>query len=152
MFKGQGQKGITLIALVITIIVLLILAGVSIAMLAGNDGVLTRASDSKIVNEIGAKKDAVNLTASEALTDYFEKVYVGADATNTFVNADLVKAIKDAVTKANLTNSIVKVEVSDTSSNTVTITAVDTNKNYLKSTGTIGEAGGITWVDEFQKK
>ena len=43
----RNQKGITLIALVITIIVLLILAGVSIAMLTGSNGVLTRANDAK---------------------------------------------------------------------------------------------------------
>lgn len=43
----RNQKGITLIALVITIIVLLILAGVSIAMLTGQNGILTRANDSK---------------------------------------------------------------------------------------------------------
>ena len=35
--KNKKQQGITLIALVITIIVLLILAGVSIAMLTGNN-------------------------------------------------------------------------------------------------------------------
>ena len=34
----KSQKGITLIALVITIIVLLILAGVTIAMLTGENG------------------------------------------------------------------------------------------------------------------
>ena len=39
-----NNKGITLIALVITIIVLLILAGVSIAMLTGDNGLLTKAS------------------------------------------------------------------------------------------------------------
>ena len=38
----KKERGITLIALVITIIVLLILAGVSIAMLTGNNGILTR--------------------------------------------------------------------------------------------------------------
>ena len=38
----RNQKGITLIALVITIIVLLILAGVSIAMLTGDNGLLTK--------------------------------------------------------------------------------------------------------------
>ena len=43
----KNQKGITLIALVITIIVLLILAGVSIAMLTGDNGILTQASRSK---------------------------------------------------------------------------------------------------------
>ena len=37
----ENQKGITLIALVITIIVLLILASVSISMLTGDNGILT---------------------------------------------------------------------------------------------------------------
>ena len=39
----KGQKGITLIALVITVIVLLILAGVTIAALSGDNGILTKA-------------------------------------------------------------------------------------------------------------
>ena len=43
----KKQKGITLIALVVTIIVLLILAGVSIATLTGDNGILTRASNAK---------------------------------------------------------------------------------------------------------
>ena len=41
------NKGITLIALVITIIVLLILAGVAIATLTGENGLLNRATDAK---------------------------------------------------------------------------------------------------------
>ena len=41
------NKGITLIALVITIIVLLILAGISIAMLTGENGILTKADEAK---------------------------------------------------------------------------------------------------------
>ena len=45
--KNKKEKGITLIALVITIIVLLILAGISIAMLTGNNGVLTKATEAK---------------------------------------------------------------------------------------------------------
>ena len=47
--KGfKSTKGITLIALVVTIIILLILAGVSIAMLTGNNGVLTKAGEAKV--------------------------------------------------------------------------------------------------------
>lgn len=42
MWKTKENLGITLIALVITIIVLLILAGVSVAMLTGNSGILAR--------------------------------------------------------------------------------------------------------------
>ena len=49
---GKEVKGITLIALVITIIVLLILAGVSIAMLTGNNGILTQASNAKATNDL----------------------------------------------------------------------------------------------------
>ena len=45
--KNLGNKGITLIALVITIIVLLILAGISIAMLTGENGILTKADNAK---------------------------------------------------------------------------------------------------------
>ena len=43
----RNERGITLIALVITIIVLLILAGVSIAMLTGQNGILTKAQNAK---------------------------------------------------------------------------------------------------------
>ena len=49
--KLKSTKGITLIALVITIIVLLILAGVSIATLTGENGILTQAEDAKTKTE-----------------------------------------------------------------------------------------------------
>lgn len=41
----KGQKGITLVALVVTIIVLIILAGVSIALVLGDNGVVTKAKE-----------------------------------------------------------------------------------------------------------
>ena len=41
---NKNEKGITLIALVITIIVLLILAGVAISMLSGENGILKKAA------------------------------------------------------------------------------------------------------------
>lgn len=44
---SKNQNGVTLIALVITIIVLLILAGVSIAALSGDNGILTKAQEAK---------------------------------------------------------------------------------------------------------
>ncbi len=57
----KNEKGITLIALVITIIVLLILAGVSIAMLTGDNGIFTRANESKIQTALGAVKEGIKL-------------------------------------------------------------------------------------------
>ena len=63
------NKGITLIALVITIIVLLILAGISIATLTGENGILTRANDAKTSTEIAEEKEKVELSATAALAD-----------------------------------------------------------------------------------
>ena len=43
----KKNEGITLIALVVTIIVLMILAGVSVSMLTGQNGILNRAAEAK---------------------------------------------------------------------------------------------------------
>ena len=61
----QTEKGITLIALVITIIVLLILAGVSIAALGGQNGILTNATEAKKESEIGDVKDGARMDINE---------------------------------------------------------------------------------------
>ena len=45
--KNKQEKGITLIALVVTIVVLLILAGVSLSLVIGNDGIMKRAKEAK---------------------------------------------------------------------------------------------------------
>ena len=45
--KNKQEKGITLIALVVTIVVLLILAGVSISLVLNNNGVISKAKDAK---------------------------------------------------------------------------------------------------------
>ena len=57
--KIKQKNGITLIALVITIIVLLILAGVSIAMLTGQNGILTQANNAKDETEQANAKEKV---------------------------------------------------------------------------------------------
>ena len=62
---AKRNSGITLIALVITIIVLLILAGVSIAMLTGENGILTRANDAKVETRAGTVEEKVNLWKTE---------------------------------------------------------------------------------------
>ena len=66
----RKEKGITLIALVITIIVLLILAGVAIAMLSGENGILRKAAEAKTKTEEAQKQEEARLTDME-LTTYF---------------------------------------------------------------------------------
>ena len=69
MLKTEEEKGITLIALVITIVVLLILAGVSIAMLTGNNGILTQAQKSKQATEKAEQKEKEDLIKLEMLAN-----------------------------------------------------------------------------------
>ena len=65
------NKGITLIALVVTIIVLLILAGISISMLTGQNGILTRAAESKEKTEEAEKQENVRIQGYEdAVREY----------------------------------------------------------------------------------
>ena len=59
--EKHSNRGITLIALVITIIVLLILAGITIAALIGNDGLLTKANQSSISTDIEETKELIKL-------------------------------------------------------------------------------------------
>ncbi len=63
----RTNEGITLIALVITIIVLLILAGVSIATLFGDNGILTKATGAKEATEIGQEQEFVDLATTSAM-------------------------------------------------------------------------------------
>ena len=67
--KLMTNKGITLIALVITIIVLLILAGVSIATLTGQNGILTQANTAKTQTEIGKEKEEISIAYSGAMAE-----------------------------------------------------------------------------------
>ena len=65
----KENKGITLIALVVTIIVLLILAGISITMLTGQNGILNKATDAKNANGIVQIDEQVKLAVAEALSN-----------------------------------------------------------------------------------
>jgi len=69
----KEQKGITLIALVITIIVLIILAGVAITMLSGENGVLTKAAKAKTKTVEQNLHEQTKLVAMELLSkNYLE--------------------------------------------------------------------------------
>ena len=71
MGKLQHNKGITLIALIVTIVVLLILAGVSIAVITGDDGVIKSANQAKTEQRGGTVEDRVAVwKAGKATSEY----------------------------------------------------------------------------------
>ena len=68
MRKINRFNGITLIALVITIVVLLILAGITIATLTGDNGLLTKVGQAKNVTELAGEKENIELAIITAMS------------------------------------------------------------------------------------
>ena len=86
----KQNKGITLVALVITIIVLLILAGVSISLVVGENGVLSRATGAAEKTKRSQLKEAMDLALEDCQTEFAETFT--NDATTTV--ADIMTPIK----------------------------------------------------------
>ena len=68
MKKQQKEKGITLIALVVTIIVLLILAGITITTVLGEDGIIAKAQLAAFATEMQEIKQNVDMKKVQDLT------------------------------------------------------------------------------------
>ena len=119
-----NNRGITLIALVITIIVLLILAGVSIAMLTGENGILTQAQNAKNDTEEAQDKEKINLAVSEAQIG--DNEYQKLDTNN------LQEAIDNQFEGRN-------VIVSGNGDGTFTVSVLDRLKDYIISGNTVQE-------------
>ena len=63
--KLKQKRGITLISLVVTIIVLIILAGISISLLFGKSGIITRAKKGQEIVDVSTAQDRLELVKSE---------------------------------------------------------------------------------------
>ena len=70
--KLKQSKGITLISLVVTIIILVILAGVTISLILGNDGIVEKAKEAKAVTSVATAQENLELLKSKILLDKFE--------------------------------------------------------------------------------
>ena len=79
--EKKQEKGITLIALVINIIVLLILAGVTINALSGENGILKKAAEAKQKTEEAQKEEALALKEIEVVMTGHLKPWSGQIAT-----------------------------------------------------------------------
>lgn len=107
IFKNREQ-GITLIALVITIVVLLILAGVSISLVLGPNGLITKAQEAKEKTQIASEDELRNLTQLEALTHLEEYVYT--DISGTKVNIPAQCAVSQVEGENTLQNGLVIID------------------------------------------
>ena len=144
-FKGKGRRnnGITLIALVITIIVLLILAGVTIMMLMGSENAPQKASEAVEKDAIAGAKNEVAMEAQSAILDYYNKKYVEGNETEEKRIQEVVsEAASTAVGNAKTRNNQLLNSSGVNEDYTITLET----KSYTV-TGTIEENGSITWGD-----
>jgi len=126
----KNNKGITLIALVITIIVLLILAGVSIAMLTGENGILNQATSAKYDT---AKAEIVERVNME-LNAQYARVLAGQEF-------DTSKIVSNIGTVEGYT-----VGTPTVADGTLSITVSWTDANYAiktPATGTVSKDGVV---------
>ena len=138
----KNERAITLIALVITIIVLLILAGVTIAMLSGNNSAPQKATEAAQKDAIAAAKDEIAMEAQEALLNYYNNTYVVGTGT---LKANTQENVENAADRA-LNN------VKSRNSNILDSSNVDTDEHEIiiytksyKATGEIKQNGAIIW-------
>ena len=134
MNKLKNKKGITLIALVVTVVVLIILAGVSINAVLGDNGIIKKANQAASVTKEAEVKEAINRTILEFyLTDDYETL-------EDFLKAKVTEGKIDSVTKnADGTLTVKKGEYSVTVEN-------KTNSSGGSSSG--GSTGGETQTPE----
>ena len=136
----KNQKGVTLIALVVTIVVLLILAGVAIAMLRGDNGILTETTKAASETKIGEATEAVSNAINELTTEFYDKKYVtntaGSDTVGSYVKKGLLELVEENKTLNG------KVTISETS-NVLTIRTVekDADKKVAQATYTVDTEG-----------
>ena len=127
----RNERGVTLIALVVTIVVLLILAGTAIAMLSGDDGIMTNAQRAQAANTEGEIREKFQMAFNAVKTDVdvnsaLDSAY---DATQyDDANKDtstIVKLFETAVDEIGLTRSNLQATgdgitmILDTSTNTI---------------------------------
>ena len=115
----RKQNGITLIALVITIIILLILAAVSIAMLAGDKGLLTRSRQAQTATIKKSNEEIVKLAVEDLITEYHAGGAIATNMTNTNNSPSTLEINKEELKSAiNRTTSDANVtDVTDTTLN-----------------------------------
>ena len=129
----KKNKGITLIALVITIIVLLILAGVTVATLTGENGLLGKASTAGERNNVEAEFEQIKLATMSSMME----------GTDLKVNViQLRKELKDLI-KENPDSVITE------NAEEWTVTGKKTGTQYtITKSGTVEIASGITLESE----
>ena len=126
----KGQKGITLVALVITIIIMLILAGVTISVVV-NGGLFNQAEQAVVKTTDADLTEAVELAVGAGYAEYYGNEGKSADDIATYIETQI--------------NDRIKVSPATAATNVVTVKHADYTKMYTVTVTT--NAGGTISFD-----
>ena len=166
--KGSKQSGITLVALVVTVVVLLILAGVSIRLVLDNNGIITRAGDARDKTYIAAIEETKAMWTTErnlgsttdSLAEYLYNKGVITEDEKTIVNNNgeikkgnysisFVKTVVEAFKDGDLAvGDWVNYNVTELASNVIATDTANydaTNKSYTSSSDNTGWSADQTY-------
>jgi len=164
--KNGGSKGITLIALVITIIVLLILAGVTISMVLGDDGIIAQAQGAKTAQDEAEKEEQEEIRKGEGNIDLYtegtvaNKVKVGdyvkyeytPDDYSTSDTGDVGVAAQGFSSKPDGNAVVTNWRVLSKENGIVKLVSDDSTTGKLKLNGVNGFKKGIDVLDDMCEK
>ncbi len=131
--QKRSNKGITLIALVVTIIVLIILAAISIGVLTGDNGIINQSQSAKEETEIAQEKETVELSAVQA---------AGKDKLGNITEDNLAKELTTNIGERDVDYTLNKDEEN------FIVTYIDTNRSYLVDTDGNVELTEILFPEE----
>ena len=133
----KNNKGITLIALVITIIVLLILAGVSIAMLTGENGILTQAENAKNDTSDAEVADRINMALNGEFTNLLAEGHLSRPTESTELGDESTILSANGLNDTGVTYDV---EIGDTATAETVLTISATGPDSKKAI-----SGSITY-------
>ena len=142
----EKNKGITLISLIVTIVVLLILAGITISSLTGSDSAPAKGNEASQKNDIGAAKDDISLAVVNAKMQGMENAYVengvSASESQNAVGRTVIQAVADKyATNNQIGNATIDIDVPKTNN------VISDNATILISTTDFEVEGTITLKD-----
>ena len=164
--KTLTASGITLIALVVTIIVLLILAGVSLNLISGSDGILGRATSAENTYDASSAKEQAELFITDTLTAYYEEVYVDGTfsgsrldyinnqiGSGTVIGDYFLKVATGGTAKVEKMQAVASLEKAYATAETLTELNIEVYRGTSSAgtkilEGTIDTNGNISWSDE----
>lgn len=142
------QKGITLVAIVVTIIVLIILAGISVNLLLGDNGILQKAKDASVAQEKAEIKEKIGLDIT-AKQIQGQGIVTKADVEAVLGAYGEVQYNQDETIKSVITEKGYEIALSEIYTGEIKTITITYNKNDANATGTMASSGATVLASTY---